>query len=164
MPMLQKEQEQPASYKRSHDLVIFFKSIGGFRKSQGPEILHFSWVGFAGRLSPCGLLVFFLFVWFVFFIPLPLTFVLHSLWKQGLASVLPLSDICSQSCWCSLRISVGVETELLSVMSLTGESHPPAGCQEAPCNLRNVYQGRGYEALALAIHNLLNPIPHDRNC
>lgn len=34
MLMLQKEQERPAGYKRSHDLVIFFKSIGGFRNSQ----------------------------------------------------------------------------------------------------------------------------------
>lgn len=68
MLMVQKEQEWPAGYKRSYDLVIFLKSIGGFRNSQGPEILHFSWVGFAGRLSPCGLLGF-LFVWFVFFIP-----------------------------------------------------------------------------------------------
>lgn len=59
MLMVQKEQERPAGYKMSHDLVIFLKSIGGFRNSQGSEILHFSSVGFAGRLSPCGLLGFF---------------------------------------------------------------------------------------------------------
>lgn len=162
MLMVQKEQERPACYKRSHDLVIFLKSIGGFRNSQGPEILHFNWVGFAGRLSRCGLLGFF--VCLVCFLHSPHPSVLCSLWKQGLASALPLSDIHSQSYQCSLRISVGVETELFSVTSLTGELHPPAGYQEAPCNLRNVYQGRGDETLALAIHNLLNSIPHVRNC
>lgn len=164
MLMVQKEQERPAGYKRSHDLVIFLKSIGGFRNSQGPEILHFSWVGFAGRLNPCGLLGFFFVCLLCFLHPPPPTFVVCSLWKQGLASALPLSDFRSQSCRCSLRISLGVETKLFSVTSLTGELNPPTGYQEAPCNLRNVYQGRGDETLALAIHNLLNPIPHARNC
>lgn len=161
MLMVQKEQERPAGYKMSHDLVIFLKSIGGFRNSQGSEILHFSSVGFAGRLSPCGLLGFFVALFSSFPPPPP---VVCLLWKQGLAITLPLRDISSQSCRFSLRISLGVETKLFSVTSLTGELHPLAGYQEAPCNLRNVYQGRGDETLALAIHNLLNPIPHARNC